>query len=446
VIVRLVGLLVLLAGCRQILGFEGVVGPDAASDAEVVPDASACVDLSVQCVGDVTLRTCTAIGEQPIDSTCNWGCIAEDPTGDARCGAIEPTGGQITTADLAPDDTLLEIVIPNAAVIDDNGQISGGVRQAGMGVIGGIEWEERGQLSVYRFKSVDFQGAITVTGSRPVVIVADGPIAIQSVFDARGTCSGNTAGPGGGQGGNTGAEANGNGGGRRGTNAGTSNVSGGGGGGFGAVGSPAGDAGGGINGALGGDAFGDLAITTLAGGGGGGGGGRPGDGGVGGGGGGAVFLISNTKVSISEAGGINAGGCGGTRGQGSIGGGGGGGAGGAILIEAPVLSLDGALAVNGGGGGGASSGNDGSDGALATTAASGGSSLIGGTGGNGGAGSSPSGSPGMDSTHSGGGGGAVGRIRINTRTGSVQLGTMGFTSPPLAASGSTATVGVAAVK
>lgn len=440
-IVRLAGLLVLLAGCRQILGFEAAVGPGPTPDAEVVPDASACVDLSVQCVGEVTLRTCATVGEQPTDTTCTWGCLAGGP---AHCAVLEPTGGLITTADLAPDDLLFDTQVATDVVLDDSGQISGGVRPSGTGVINGIAWEVRGQLSVFRFKSVELQGAVTVTGTRPVVIIADGPITLRSVFDARGNCNGNDAGPGGSSGGNTAADANGSGGGRRGGNAGTGTVSGGGGGGGGASGSPGGDAGNGITGGAGGPAFGDLTITTLVGGGGGGGGGRPGDGGAGGGGGGAVFLISNTLVAISNPGGINAGGCGGNHGQGSIGGGGGGGAGGAILIEAPVLLLDGGLAVNGGGGGGASSGNDGQDGALATTSASGGPSLIGGTGGNGGAGSSLSGSAGMDNAHSGGGGGAVGRIRINTRTGSLQIA--GFTSPPLDVPGSTATTGVATVK
>lgn len=437
-IVRLLGVLLLLAGCRQILGFEDPSVVDSSIDVSL-PDSAVCTELGVTCADELTLRACGAVGELPVETTCSWGCLAMGPS---RCGDLEPTGGQITTTDLAPDDTLLDHEISGSVVIDgDTGQITN-VRPNGMGVINGISWERRGALSVFRFKSVAFKGPIAVRGGNPVVIVADGVISIEDIVDARGTCNSNGAGPGGSSGGNSGADGNGTGRGRRG-NAGPGDSSGGGGAGFGAIGGVGGEANG-VNGGLAGSSFGAPTITDLVGGSGGGSGAKAGEGGVGGGGGGALYLASNTEVRIIATGGINAGGCGGRRGTGQDGSGGGGGSGGAILIEAPVVSILGGLAVNGGGGGSGIDGTDGQSGQLTPVAALGGASSLSGDGGPGGAGSIFAGTPGGADSPAGGGGGAVGRIRINTRTGTVQL--TGFASPMLDVPGSSSTTGTATVK
>lgn len=435
---RLVGLVVLLAGCRQIFGFESPTVVDGAADGVVVPDASICAEAGSTCVGDV-LRVCEAAGESPVDSTCSWGCVEGEP----RCGALDPTGGVVDTSDLVADPLLLDQTINGTVTIDTSSGAMGAVRPAGSGVINGIGFEVRAGIGIFRFKSVVFGGTMLLVGTLPAAFVADGAITVGGSVDARGSCATNNAGPGGGQGGGPSTDGQGTGRGRRGTSAGSSDVSGGGGGGFGAPGSKGGDGGpiGNVPGGAGGPTFGDFQILSLVGGSGGGGGGRGGDGGVGGGGGGAVYLASNTSIAI--AGGINAGGCGGSPAENSLGGGGGGGSGGSILLEAPTVVVDGQLGVLGGGGGPAGTGSAGEDAPL-TGAASGGISDVDGRGGNGGSSAALSGTPGQNDGRAGGGGGSVGRIRINTRSGTV--GGVGSTSPPLDSGGSTATSGSATVK
>lgn len=448
-IVRAVVILMLVCGCRQLLGFEEPVTPpgeDAMPDTLVVPDAGVCVTISSECVAGVVLRECQAIGELPVDTTCGWGCAETDQR--SRCGEIEPAGGTATTADLVPSATLVDTVIAGiagATQLDASTGSITNVRPAGTGVLAGIDFQVRNGVGVMRFGSVTFDGTIQVRGTNALVIVANGPIVINNVVDARGPCTTNTAGPGGAQGGNSGNDGSGPGGGRRGDNAGNNEVGGGGGAGFGVVGSPGGSGGGGAGGAAG-AAYGAAAIPVLLGGSGGGSGMKPGEGGVGGGGGGAIQLISNTEIRINSNG-INAGGCGGGKGGGAAGSGGGGGSGGTILLEAPVVILNGGLAVNGGGGGSSVDGTEGADGLLSATPASGGIGTGGiGGGGAGGATTTLSGTAGENEPEAGGGGGAVGRIRINTRTGTVQLDPDGFVSPTLDAVGSPATTGMATVK
>ncbi len=437
----MVGLLILFAGCRAIFGFESATVVDATALPDIPPDASECTDLSVTCADESTLRTCATVGELPADTTCNWGCI-DAPT--PHCGALDPTGAVVTTQDPAADAALLDQDIAGAITISTTNGSMGVVRPPGTGVINGISFEVRAGIGIFRFKSVAFHGAVTLTGTAPVAFVADGAIVVDNLIDVRGTCATTSAGPGGSQGGNPSGNGQGLGGGGRGENAGATDASGGGGAGFGALGSDGGNG----NAALGGtrgNSFGVLEITTLVGGSGGGGGGRAGAGGAGGGGGGAVFLASNTSIQIQPGAGINAGGCGGRGAQNQDGGGGGGGSGGAILLEAPAVILDGALGVNGGGGGAGGDQANGENAPLAG-AANGGVSLDGngGNGGNGGAGLTFSGTVGENNSPSGGGGGAVGRIRINTRTSIV--GGVGSTSPPLDAVGTSTTRGTAVVQ
>jgi hypothetical protein len=150
-------------------------------------------------------------------------------------------------------------------------------------------------------------------------------------------------------------------------------------------------------------------------------------------GGGAIQLVAATSIDVKAGAFISApGGGGGQGGLASTQEGSGGGSGGAILLEAPTVTIAGALAVNGGGGGsggynGGRNGDDGHD--SDTTPAKGGTptETDGGLsttdhGGNGGAGATQDGTDGINSMSSGaGGGGGAGRIRINTMTGQATL-------------------------
>jgi hypothetical protein len=137
--------------------------------------------------------------------------------------------------------------------------------------------------------------------------------------------------------------------------------------------------------------------------------------------GGAIYLVGSGPIAIRGT--LDAGGGGGGGGQSSAGSGGGGGSGGMILVEAPLVFVDGTLAANGGGGGGGAddvSGNDGDDGSPArrdaTRAAGGdgGGAGEGGDGGRGGAGAVLAGETSGDlpDNGGGGGGGGVGYISI----------------------------------
>jgi hypothetical protein len=150
-------------------------------------------------------------------------------------------------------------------------------------------------------------------------------------------------------------------------------------------------------------------------------------GGAGGNPGGAVYLLAGRSILV--AGKLNAsgaGGVGGVEGNNSSGGGGGGGAGGLIVLEAPQVSVTGAVFANGGGGGagagnigdGSDNGKPGSDPATALTVAPGGGGTSG--GGNGGAGAAGTtaavagnkGGGNAPESAGGGGGGAAGVIRV----------------------------------
>jgi hypothetical protein len=147
--------------------------------------------------------------------------------------------------------------------------------------------------------------------------------------------------------------------------------------------------------------------------------------GAGGTGGGAVYLIASASISITGR--VDASGGGGNSSNdftlaGSPGGSGGG-AGGMIGLDAPSVSIGGAVcAVGGGGGAGSSSqsssGGDASGGTTACTPGNGAGSGAGGGGDGGANGAGVAGKPGS-SGGGGGGGGSSGFIRIfTTHTGS----------------------------
>jgi hypothetical protein len=137
-------------------------------------------------------------------------------------------------------------------------------------------------------------------------------------------------------------------------------------------------------------------------------------------GGGAIQISSGTSIVVSGVGIINAGGGGGNYG--------GGGSGGAILLEAPTVTIQGNLTANGGSGAaystnGSNVGTNGLTNAQPAPGAkvSGAGYLL---GGNGAAGKTINGSDGTNGEAGvdvGGGGGGAGFVRINTSSGSATI-------------------------
>lgn len=158
-------------------------------------------------------------------------------------------------------------------------------------------------------------------------------------------------------------------------------------------------------------------------------------GGAGGSGGGGLYLTAKQTIVVASTGRIRATGAGGSGGLAQAGGGGGG-SGGFVVIEAPMIAIDGEISANGGGGGegGANVGGTpvtgvaGADGSYGTTGAPGGVGTDNrfGYGGDGAAWMTAGGVDGRGSNAAGGGGGgAVGVIRLlGPRTGS------GLVTPP----------------
>jgi hypothetical protein len=344
--------------------------PDAEDEAESEMDALPPHELTCNEDGTATIclveeDSCTTIGP------CTLGC-------DEEAGACYvPSNVSPELLDRALGDLDLAGVGATAAIDTDTGAVTGEggtIRAAGPGVDAATGTSfavvtqeggpELGVLSVGRF-GLPAGTTMTVSGTRPLVILAGDEVTIDGVIDVG--AQGMKAGPGGYDGGDIGARGNGPSPGEIGELEKTCLpfcATGGGGGGFGGIGGDGGavvwavaDAGSGTaQGGRGGRKCGTAWLTPLFGGSGGAGGtrseeeGRLQEPGPGGGGGGAIQISS--AVSITIGGGITAPGDGGRETQ--RGGGAGGGAGGAVLLESPSLTLrPGAfLAANGGGGGG----------------------------------------------------------------------------------------------
>jgi hypothetical protein len=142
-------------------------------------------------------------------------------------------------------------------------------------------------------------------------------------------------------------------------------------------------------------------------------------------GGGAIQVVSGTSILIGELGIINMGGGTPVSVAKAIAGGGGG-SGGAILLEAPAVTVNGVLAANGGAGGGGylQSGQEGQPSGAPATG--------GGVAGHGSSAADASGASARDpgTGTAGGGGGGAGRIRINTGCGGTfTIGGSGIVSP-----------------
>jgi hypothetical protein len=150
-----------------------------------------------------------------------------------------------------------------------------------------------------------------------------------------------------------------------------------------------------------------------------------GNGGQAGFGGGAIYLAARTVITVAAASGINASG-GGATGNAAAAGGGGGGSGGMIVLSAPQITLaaDAFLMANGGGGaagGGSAKGGDGFDPTTVdvTVGGAGGSGGGGGAGGDGSASNAvaQAGGPAGGGKGGGGGGGGPGLIYATGLTG-----------------------------
>lgn len=406
-------------------------GGTPSADGSSETDGEAC---AVTCSDPSTLKRCDGTTE-----TCLFGC---DTAGGAHCKAVYPSG-LVLPADLSTPGVKAIKIEQNKKLVTDTGEIenlrAANVDPLQMEVKDGIGFrladDKQGhKVAIWTFDSLEIVDNVTIrfTSTNPAALVAAKSVTIAGVIDARGyngsgtLCGDTSPGPGGFSGGATTAAGGGPGGGVL-AKAGSGGGPGGGGnGGIGGKGGPGYDAGL-SSGGDGGAAYQTPTLIPLVGGSGGAGSASS----TGGGGGGALQIVAVEAITIgagSSPGGINAGGCNGGAGFfGSTGGGGG--SGGSILLETRTLTIasNGHIAATGGGGG---SGNGG--------AATPGQLDFGGTGGaqssdygfgglgasgtpvvNGGGGASAKTSSGAG----GAGGGAVGRIRINNRTGS-------FTPPP----------------
>jgi len=353
----------------------------------------------ISCSGD-ELTSCAGDGRSTNRATCALGCS------DARCLTFDPANdlaSALEQAASAPD-----LALPPGATADTT---SGNVKDSGGNTIQVtsvlVPGPNSTMLRAYLGRSIDIQG-LTITGTYPVALLAPGPITVRGPLDA--SANAISAGPGAkdspdacvpphvygptcaplinecydGAGGGGNVTAGGAGGGE--TTAG---------GAPGAAFTPSGLAGG-----CRGGSQGDFG---------------------GGGGGGGVQVSSLVSIVLTNTGVINVGGGGGANGSG-------GGSGGNMILEAPVIRIDGltaGIAANGGAGGGC--GMPGQDGGTTIYSAVGPQcgSL---SAGYGASGNSPptSGSvctsscPTIDYRY-GGGGGAVGRARLATRDGTVQV-------------------------
>jgi hypothetical protein len=257
------------------------------------------------------------------------------------------------------------------------------------------------ELCVRSAEAIRITATLTVSGSRPLVLLATGSISVSAAITVTAGANPTLCGmPG----------------------VGTGNSAGAGGGAGGSFGTQGGNGGTGFSGAAAGGkplAATTAPITVLRGGctGGAGGDSVSGGGMNGGAGGGAVYLLSVGAMTIYAN--INASGKGGAGGTVMKGGGGGGGSGGMIALFADNIEVTANVAANGGAGGeGADNndtgrtGNDGNIGSPLSPATCPDGASSGGLGGNGAAGvvNALSGSP--SGVGGGGGGGGHGVIRV----------------------------------
>lgn len=425
--------------------------PDAA-----VPEVDAGCTRAMESCTDGVEHVCDPATGGLVSRPCTFACSTFDP----RCVEFIPSNVEpslLPPADAAPLD------VATSSTLDTSTCALAGVDARVEPQLGGGS-----EVCLVRTGALTLAAGATLTvrGTRPLVFLASGPVVVAGTIDA--SANGGTPGPGGSSGGpSSGARGGGSSGGYGGSSASERRDGGGGGGSLCGQGG-AGGAGGGIAGGTGGPVPPPTELSPLRGGGGGGAGagrrtGGTDNAGRGGGGGGAVQISSSVSIAIDGT--VLAGGGGGGPGtaygpivDGSTnwGSGGGGGSGGAILIEAPLVTIgpSGALGASGGGGGGsagrppggsATNGQRGDDGGLdrASGGTEGGSEY----GANGGGGSQRpytsifgsmqsglSGGGGNSDSDSewgngGGGGGGAGCVLFRTLDGAMPAGALDRSSP-----------------
>ncbi|MDX2093251.1 MAG: hypothetical protein SFX73_35740 [Kofleriaceae bacterium] len=390
--------------------------PDAPPDA--TPDARTdCpIGTTTLCDGD-NLVTCDEAGNITDTSPCALGCNASA----GRCKVVDPSNGlasHLDEAAAAPDLTLsgaTTIDTTNQTIIDATGArvVPTTTLTTGLPV----------EVFVVKVKSFTTNGNVTITGSRALAIVSDGPVLIRNLVTL--SANGSTNGPGA-----LTEDAT-----CRGGSAPAGNVegkAGGGGGGFGTAGGRGGNGGNPlINGAAGGAVSPTSDLVPLRGGCPGGRASNASANYAPGGGGGALQLSSNTSITLDSGAilAINGGGAKGPTGPvacisgAPCGNGEGGGSGGGLLLEAPAITVNASARIYANGGGGTCD-VDGSaqNGLLSPTQPASGQSCSGqtGDGGDGAVGAlaaqngeDESG----DNSVGGGGGGGLGRVRVNLPVG-----------------------------
>jgi hypothetical protein len=422
---------------------EGGAGGDLSQSDGTVPCSTSCADSQ-------TLNGCDSSGAA-VTTTCQLGCNSSGSAA-AHCNQFYPSGA-VGVSDLNVNGAMPISITGTVSLNSSTGAIDG-IRGATpdpttVNVTGGVGYRQSNGVGVFEVDSLSIsQGAtLIVKGSLPAAIVARNTITIGGIIDARGygsngnLCSVGAFGPGGAAGGNpnltqppavaSGASPGANNGGGKAVSGGP----GGGGGGFGGIGGVGGNAYS-LTGGLGGSTYGNAELNPLIG----GSGGASAACDYGGGGGGALQLVAGQSITVgggaaaSSVGGVNAGGCGGiynSNGCYNVGFAGGG-SGGAILVESPLVQIvaNGGLAANGGGSSGsaAAPSTGFGPGQLSAAKPVGYFSY-------GGSGPTASGEAGMSQTNPNnawggdGAGGGVGRIRINTLSGSPSIDAAGFVSP-----------------
>jgi hypothetical protein len=372
---------------------------DARADGECVPDTVVCDDATGHYVA------CSPTGEVELSMDCPLGCAP----GVEKCLDIDPSNGLAAQLDLtadAPDVTFA----PGSTINTTTGAIGGASQQPPTALVN--------DMRILRFNALTISGSVKITGTYPVVLLANGPILITDILDV--SADGVVAGPGALP---TGASCSG------GSIDAPAPSPGGGGGGRAQAGAPGGRAGDNSLGGAGGSQHDDPDIVPLQGG---CRGGTSRESSVrlssGGGGGGAVQIVSRVSISFATGGKVDASGGGAQFStlSGTIGGGGGG-SGGGVLLEAPQIVLDGAgVVISTKGGSGAAGNTDGvgpgNDGGTGAAAAPGGTSPGNPSGGDGGTASlaPTSGANGTTADMDGaGGGGSVGQARFNNLGGAI---------------------------
>lgn len=370
------------------------------------------------------LAVCGADGHVMRTETCSLGC---NTAGNA-CLKLDPSNGLASALDgaAAGPAVLFDASTTTTTINTDTGAV---MHNGAAMTIPSVVVIQPGlpNLRAFQVKSLVVQNPIAVSGAAALAFVSDGDVTISSTI----TLAGRSFTPGPGAVSDDAAACAG-----RDITIVNQLAPGPGGGGFGTAGATGGAAGGAAGNAAGGTpgtAAGADTLVPLRGGC--VGGFVTNSGSIAGAGGGALQVSSRTKITVTVAGIVDAGGGGGAF----FLVGGGGGSGGGILLEAAVVAVGGTLAANGGGG--ACSATAGEDGRTTPHAGSPGLAALGGacsdpsqgSGGNGGTkdaapkvGGTATGSSGT--IVGGGGGGSVGRIRINTRTGTFTQ-TSGLISP-----------------